>query len=115
MWILEGIYDRLSEEKREDRFKMEAKIVAALLKKLKGPFEKEKILYFPRAFVPETTAQDLNYYDGVTKFYEGRFDEAYTNFSGHVEPRHHVQSQPPGFLQTSRNRIDVVFRPPGFR
>lgn len=94
LWILEGIYDRLSEEKREDRFKMEAKIVAALLKKLKGPFEKEKYSTSAHLF-PKQLPGDLNYYDGVTKFYEGRFDEAYAIF----------QAMSNRGIMSSRNRL----------
>ncbi len=75
LWLLEGIYDRMAEERRNDKFKMEARIVAALQKKLKGPFSKDKYATAAHLF-PKQLPGDLNFFDGVIKFYQGRFAEA---------------------------------------
>ena len=75
LWLLEGIYDRLAEERRNDKFKMEARIVAALQKKLKGPFSKDKYATAAHLF-PKQMPGDLNFFDGVIKFYQGHFAEA---------------------------------------
>ncbi len=75
LWVLEGVYDRLTEEKREDRYKMEARIVASMLKKLKGPYSKDKYSTAAHLF-PKLLPGDQNFYSGVIKFYEGKFDDA---------------------------------------
>ena len=80
LWILEGIYDKLAEDRREEKFKMEARIVAALLKKLKGPYEKEKYSTAAHLF-PRQLPGDLHFFSGILKFYEGQFDEAYSIFT----------------------------------
>ncbi|MDD2998635.1 MAG: hypothetical protein PHV05_06195 [Candidatus Riflebacteria bacterium] len=80
LWILEGVYDRLSELRKDKKFAMEARIVAALQKKLKGPYSKEKYSTAAHLF-PAQLPGDLNFADAVIKFYEGRFDEALSRFS----------------------------------
>mgnify|MGYP001283924099 CR=1 FL=1 len=74
LWLLEGVFDRLAEIRREDRFKMEARIVAALLKKLKGPFSKEQYSTAAHLY-PRLMPGDNTFYEAVTKFYRGRFAE----------------------------------------
>lgn len=80
LWILEGVYDRLSEVTRKEKFAMEARIVASLQKKLKGPYSKEKYSTSAHLF-PHLLPGDVNFFDGIIKFYEGRLDEAHGIFS----------------------------------
>ena len=80
LWILEGVYDRLATERRADKFKMEARIVAALLKKLKGPYSKEKYSTASHLF-PRQLPGDLNFFTGVMKFYDGQFAQALDIFT----------------------------------
>jgi len=80
LWILEGVYDRLATERRVDRFKMEARIVAALLNKLKGPYSKEKYSTASHLF-PRQLPGDINFFTGVMKFYDGHFEQALEIFS----------------------------------
>lgn len=80
LWILEGVYDRLAEVRKDKKFTMEAKIVASLLKKLKGPYSKEKYSTSANLF-PRQLPGDLNFFSGVIKFYEGRFAEALSLFT----------------------------------
>lgn len=74
LWLLEGVFDRLAEVRDEDRYKMEARIVAALLKKLKGPFSKEQYSTSAHLY-PRIMPGDDSFYDATTRFYRGRFTE----------------------------------------
>jgi len=73
LWILEGIYDKLGDQ--DDKFKMEAKIVAALQKKLKGPYSKEQYSTAAHLF-PRVLAGDQSFYEAVCLFYDGKFAAA---------------------------------------
>jgi tetratricopeptide (TPR) repeat protein len=75
LWILEGIYDHLAELRKDEKYQMEARIVAALQKKLKGPFSKEQYSTAAHLF-PRLLAGDLQFFDAVTRFYSGNFKEA---------------------------------------
>mgnify|MGYP002348460221 CR=1 FL=1 len=75
LWLLEGVFDRLADISREDRYKMEARIVAAMLKKLKGPFSKEQYSTAAHLY-PRLMPGDNTFYEAVTKFNRGRFAEA---------------------------------------
>lgn len=92
LWVLEGVFDRLKEESPVKsiasasqslatlndtpalRWGMEAKIVAAILKKLKGPFSKEKYTTASHVF-PYWLAGDKTYFEGVKAFVDGQFAE----------------------------------------
>ncbi len=74
LWLLEGVFDRLADIRRDDRYKMEARIVAALLKKLKGPFSKEQYSTAAHLY-PRLMPGDNTFYEAVTKFNNGRFAE----------------------------------------
>lgn len=75
IWLLEGVYKRLYEITKDERYDMEAKIATAMLKKLNGPYSKETYsdasLIFPRQM-----AGDLEYNKAVRSFCEGRFQES---------------------------------------
>lgn len=73
LWVLEGVFDRLKEETKEDRFGMEARIVASMLKKLKGPFSKEKYTTAANIF-PRWLPGDLAYFDALVEFMNGNFE-----------------------------------------
>lgn len=75
LWLLEGVFDRLADVRGEDRYLMEARIVAALLKKLKGPFSKEQYSTAAHLY-PRLLPGDNTFYEAVTGFYEGRFSES---------------------------------------
>jgi len=75
LWVLEGVYDRLKEETGNDRFGMEARIVAAQLKKLKGPFSKEKYTTASHLF-PRWLPGDKEFFSGLHHFIDGNFAEA---------------------------------------
>lgn len=70
LWILEGIYDKLGDQ--DDKYKMEARIVAALQKKLKGPYSKEQYSTSAHLF-PRILAGDQSFYEAVVLFYAGKF------------------------------------------
>lgn len=72
LWILEGIYDRLANNDDKSKYVMEARIVAALQKKLKGPFSKEQYSTAAHLF-PKVLAGDDSFFEAVTKFYAGDF------------------------------------------
>ncbi|PKL50433.1 MAG: hypothetical protein CVV42_02765 [Candidatus Riflebacteria bacterium HGW-Riflebacteria-2] len=72
LWLLEGVFDQLANITGEDRYKMEARIVAALLKKLKGPFSKEQYSTAAHLY-PRLMPGDNTFYEAATKFYQGRF------------------------------------------
>ena len=75
VWLLEGVYKKLFETTKDERYDMEAKIAGALIKKLKGPFSKETYsdssLIFPRHLTG-----DLEYNKAVRAFYQGNFQNA---------------------------------------
>ncbi len=72
LWILEGIYDRLADNGKNDKFVMEARIVAAMQKKLKGPYSKEQYSTAAHLF-PRVLPGDRTFFDAVIKFYAGEF------------------------------------------
>jgi tetratricopeptide (TPR) repeat protein len=75
LWLLEGVFDRLADVRNEDRYKMEARIVAAMLKKLKGPFSKEQYSTSAHLY-PRIMPGDNSFYEATTRFYQGQFAEA---------------------------------------
>jgi tetratricopeptide (TPR) repeat protein len=75
LWLLEGVFDRLAEIRREDRYKMEARIVASMLKKLKGPYSKEQYSTAAHLY-PRILPGDSTFYEAVVRFYQGRFAES---------------------------------------
>ncbi|MBU1109314.1 MAG: hypothetical protein KKB51_21725 [Candidatus Riflebacteria bacterium] len=72
LWLLEGVFDRLADVRNEDQYKMEARIVAAMLKKLKGPFSKEQYSTSAHLY-PHIMPGDTAFYEATVKFYQGRF------------------------------------------
>lgn len=77
LWVLEGVYDRLKDETRDDRYGMEARIVASLLKKLKGPYSKEKYTTASHVF-PKWMPGDKTFFEALIEFHKGDFDAART-------------------------------------
>ncbi|MEW6712652.1 MAG: hypothetical protein AB1403_22730, partial [Candidatus Riflebacteria bacterium] len=75
LWLLEGIYDRLSEIESNKKWHLEARIVAALQNKLKGPFAKEKYATASHLF-PKTLPGDDIFFSATIDFYEGKFNQA---------------------------------------
>lgn len=75
IWLLEGVNKKLLEETGDERYTMEAKIAAALLNKLDGPYSdtqySDASLLFNRMM-----PGDLLYNKAVIKFYQGKFEEA---------------------------------------
>jgi hypothetical protein len=72
LWVLEGVYDRMKEVTRDDRFGTEARIIASLLKRMKGPYAKEK--YTTAAnLLPRWLPGDLAYFEALTTYLEGDF------------------------------------------
>lgn len=75
LWLLEGVYERLGETQKEGQWEMEARIVAAIQKKLKGPFSKEKYSTSAHLF-PRILPGDEKFYSAVIDFYEGKFSQS---------------------------------------
>ncbi|HEY9071629.1 MAG TPA: hypothetical protein VIV61_15315 [Candidatus Ozemobacteraceae bacterium] len=75
LWVLEGVYDRLAEETGDDQWGMEARIVASMLKQLKGPYSKEKYTTAANLF-PRWMPGDRTFFEALTWFYRGDFDKA---------------------------------------
>ncbi len=75
LWVLEGVFDRLKEETDDEKYGMEARIVAAMLKKLKGPYSKET--YSTSAnLLPKLLPGDITFFKSVIQFHAGKFDDA---------------------------------------
>ncbi|OIP21491.1 hypothetical protein AUK22_11535 [bacterium CG2_30_54_10] len=75
LWVLEGVYDRLREVTGEERYTMEARIVASMLKKLKGPYSKEKYTTAANTF-PRQLPGDLTFFEALRAFQLGDFAKA---------------------------------------
>lgn len=75
LWMLEGVYDRLTEIESDQKWHLEARIAAALQKKLNGPFAKEKYATAAHLY-PKTMPGDDVFYSAVIDFYEGKFNQA---------------------------------------
>ncbi len=75
IWLLEGIYKKLYEITKEDKYDMEAKIAASILKKLQGPYSNETYSDASLLF-PKQMPGDLEYNKAVIDFCEGRFKKA---------------------------------------
>jgi ribosomal protein L22 len=75
IWLLEGIYKKLYETTKKDNYDMEAKIAAAMLKKLGGPFSNETYSDASLTF-PRQLPGDLEYNKAVIEFYNGNFKKA---------------------------------------
>ncbi|MBF0408050.1 MAG: hypothetical protein HQM10_11885 [Candidatus Riflebacteria bacterium] len=80
LWVLEGVYDRLKDKTGEEMYSVEAKIVAALMKKFKGPFSKEKYTTASHLF-PRWLPGDERVFEGVINFMKGDFVKAEESFS----------------------------------
>ena len=79
LWLLEGVYDRLKETTKDLRFGTEAKIVASLLKALKGPYSTEKYTTASHLF-PRWMPGDARFFDGLVAFVAGDFQKAADHF-----------------------------------
>ena len=77
IWLLEGVYKKLYEVTKEDKYDMEAKIAASMLKKLGGPYSKETYSDASLLFTRQMPG-DLEYNKAVIDFYNGRFKKALT-------------------------------------
>ncbi|GAB4274047.1 MAG: hypothetical protein Kow0029_14150 [Candidatus Rifleibacteriota bacterium] len=75
LWLLEGVYERIGEETKDNKWEMEKRIVAALQKKLKGPFSREKYATSAHLY-PRMLPGDKKFYSAVMDFYEGKFNQA---------------------------------------
>ncbi|MBI3039495.1 hypothetical protein HYY75_10720 [bacterium] len=75
LWVLEGVYDRLKEDTNDERYGMDAKIVASLLKELKGIFSKEKYTTAAHLF-PKWLPGDQTFFNALVPYIEGKFDQA---------------------------------------
>ena len=75
IWLLEGLYKKLYDITKEEKYDMEAKIAAAMLKKLQGPYSNETYsdasLIFPRQM-----PGDLEYNKAVLEFCHGKFKKS---------------------------------------
>ncbi|HNW33614.1 MAG TPA: hypothetical protein PKM25_01680 [Candidatus Ozemobacteraceae bacterium] len=74
LWVLEGVYDRLAETTNDDQWRMEARIVASMLKELKGPYSKEKYTTASHLF-PRWLPGDQTFFEALMCFYRGDFDK----------------------------------------
>lgn len=83
LWLLEGVYKRLYMATKNDRYDMEAKIVAGLLKKLGGPYSNETYSDASLLFNRQLPG-DLEYNKAVIAFYSGDFKES-LNILGRVD------------------------------
>jgi len=70
LWVLEGVFDRLKETTNDDHYRMEARVVASLLKELKGPFSKEKYTTAAHIF-PRWLPGDLTFFNALISYYDG--------------------------------------------
>ncbi len=77
IWLLEGIYKKLFELTKEERYDMEAKIATAMLKKLGGPYSNDTYSDASLIF-PKQLPGDLEYNKSVIEFYNGDFKKALT-------------------------------------
>ncbi len=77
IWLLEGVYKKLYDVTKEDKYDMEAKIAASMLKKLGGPYSKETYSDASLLFTRQMPG-DLEYNKAVIDFYNGRFKKALT-------------------------------------
>ncbi|NLI78317.1 MAG: hypothetical protein GX442_18010 [Candidatus Riflebacteria bacterium] len=81
LWVLEGVYDRLKETTGDEKFGMEARIVASLLKKLKGPYSKDKYTTAAHLF-PRWLPGDLTYFEALRAHLAGDFAQAREKLAG---------------------------------
>ena len=72
IWLLEGIYKKLYEITKKDNYDMEAKIAAAMLKKLGGPFSNDTYSDASLLFTRQLPG-DIEYNKAVIEFYNGKF------------------------------------------
>lgn len=75
IWLLEGIYKKLYDITKEDKYDMEAKIAASMLNKLGGPYSKETYSDASLLFQRQMPG-DLEYNKAVIDFCGGRFQKA---------------------------------------
>ena len=72
IWLLEGIYKKLYELTKKDNYDMEAKIAAAMLKKLGGPYSNETYSDASLLFTRQLPG-DIEYNKAVIDFCKGKF------------------------------------------
>ena len=75
IWLLEGIYKKLYEITKKDNYDMEAKIAAAMLKKLGGPYSNETYSDASLLFSRQLPG-DIEYNKAVINFYSGKFKKS---------------------------------------
>lgn len=75
IWLLEGIYKKLYETTKNDKYDMEAKIATSMLKKLGGPYSKETYSDASLLFTKQMPG-DLEYNKAVIDFYKGNFKKS---------------------------------------
>ena len=75
IWLLEGIYKKLYEITKKDNYDMEAKIAAAMLKKLGGPYSNETYSDASLLFSRQLPG-DIEYNKAVINFYNGKFKKS---------------------------------------
>ncbi|MBF0542982.1 MAG: hypothetical protein HQM08_01045 [Candidatus Riflebacteria bacterium] len=75
LWVLEGVYDRLKEATGQEKYGVEAKIVASFLKKHKGRYSKEKYTTSSNMY-PKWLPGDMDFFTGLIAFIEGDFQKA---------------------------------------
>lgn len=75
LWVLEGVYDYQAQETGEPKWEMEARIVAALLDKLSGPYSEVKYSTAAHLF-PKLLPGDKIFHEAALSFYHGEFDRA---------------------------------------
>jgi hypothetical protein len=74
IWMLEGVYERLDEAEPDQKWQLEARIAAAMQKKLDGPFAKEQYATAAHLY-PKTLPGDDVFYSAVIDFYDGKFTQ----------------------------------------
>lgn len=75
LWVLEGVYDYLAEQTKDRKWELEARIVAALQKKLEGPFSTKQYSTSAHLF-PRFLPGDKLFFSAALDFYEGKFESA---------------------------------------
>ena len=75
IWLLERKNKKLYQQTKNEKYDMEAKIAAAMLKKLNGPYSNETYSDASMIFTRQMVG-DLEYNRAVIDFYNGKFNKA---------------------------------------